>query len=151
MRQDSGPGHVLFTWLGYSCCRPYDTAGQVCPACRDKRVTADMTDDTAADSVAARDGAVDDARRHLSPVVDHLDDKFPNTDRDHVADVVESVFSELSSDAKIPDHLAALTQHHAQDLLRTEGAGPTRSAVPDAAPGDDPQTPDDPAPTVAGR
>lgn len=68
----------------------------------------------------ANEQAVDQARNHLDPVVDYLTDRHPDTDPDHVAEVVESTFSELSSDAVVGDHLAALTQHHAHDQLRAE-------------------------------
>lgn len=73
---------------------------------------------------------LDDARRHLDPVVDHLDHKFADAPTDHVAEVVETAFTELSAEATIPDHLAALTQHHAQQQLAAEAAaGITPSAV----------------------
>ena len=73
---------------------------------------------------------LDDARRHLDPVVDHLDHKFADVTTDHVAEVVETAFTELSAEASIPDHLAALTQHHAQQQLAAEAAaGITASDV----------------------
>ena len=63
-----------------------------------------------------------EAGRHLDPVVEHLSDKFPDAGHEHVAEVVEAAFAELSAEAKIPDHLPALTQHHAQDRLLAEDA-----------------------------
>ena len=62
----------------------------------------------------------EDASRNLDPVIAHLSARFPETSRDHVAEVVGDVFTRLSAEAKIPDHLAALTQHHAQERLRAE-------------------------------
>lgn len=69
-----------------------------------------------------RSAGLDDARRHLDPVVDHLDHKFADAPTDHVAEVVETAFNELSAKATIPDHLAALTQRHAQQQLSDETA-----------------------------
>lgn len=77
------------------------------------------------------DGGFEEARRHLPPVVEHLSDKFPDADHDHVAEVVAETFDELSSDASIPDHLPALTQHHAQEQLLAEHAEHTGSAAAD--------------------
>ncbi len=62
----------------------------------------------------------EDPSSNLDPVIDHLSDKFPEASRDHVTEVVGAVFTDLSAEAKIPDHLAALTQHHAQERLRAE-------------------------------
>lgn len=84
-----------------------------------------MTDETS--PAAGRVGDVatfEDARRHLGPVVDYLSDKFPTVDRDRVQSTVDAVFAELSSEANVPDHLPALTQHHAQERLQAEAAGP---------------------------
>lgn len=93
-----------------------------------------MTDETMSDvSGKGGDAGFDEARKHLPPVVDHLSEKFPDAGREHVADVVESEFAELSSDATIPDHLAALTQHHAQDRLLAESADSTDSGSSDRA------------------
>lgn len=83
-----------------------------------------MSEDTTPD--AGRVGEVatfEDAKRHLGPVVDYLDDKFPDVDRAQVEAVVDSVFAELSADAAVPDHLPALTQHHAQERLQAQVAG----------------------------
>lgn len=83
-----------------------------------------MTEETT--PAAARVGDVhtfDEARKHLGPVVDQLTDKFSTVGRDRVAAVVEEVFAELSAHAEIPDHLPALTQHHAQERLHAETAG----------------------------
>ena len=55
-----------------------------------------MSDETTEDhSLEERAAHLDDARRHLDPVVDHLDHKFADAPTDHVAEVVETVFSEL--------------------------------------------------------
>ncbi len=82
-----------------------------------------MTDDATSDVTDEHgDPGIEEARKHLDPVVDHLSDKYPAASPDHVAEVVESVFTELSADATIPDHLAALTQHHAQERLHAETA-----------------------------
>ena len=62
----------------------------------------------------------DDASSHLDPVVAHLSERFPEAGREHVAEVVWAVYNQLSAEAKVPDHLAALTQHHAQERLRAE-------------------------------
>ena len=72
----------------------------------------DVEDDRSAD--------FEEARHHLPPVVDHLDEKFADAGREHVADIVEEVFTDLSSGATVPNHLPALTQHHAQERLRAE-------------------------------
>ncbi len=55
----------------------------------------------------------EEARSNLDPVIAHLSARFAEAGRDHVAEVVGVVFTRLSAEAKIPDHLAALTQHHA--------------------------------------
>jgi hypothetical protein len=82
-----------------------------------------------------RSAGFDDARRHLDPVVDHLDHKFADAPTDHVAEVVKTAFEELTAEATIPDHLAALTQHHAHQQLAAEAtAGIT-------TPDDDPDGP----------
>lgn len=67
---------------------------------------------------------IEDVSRHLDPVVAYLSDKFPDAGRDHVAEVVQDVFNNLSADASFPDHLPALTQHHAQERLLAETASP---------------------------
>lgn len=65
----------------------------------------------------------DEMRHHLEQVTAYLADKFPDADHDHVAEVVDDVFQTLDADAKVADHLPALTQHHAQERLLAEAAG----------------------------
>ena len=62
-------------------------------------------------------------RRHLDRVTAFLADKFPGAGHEHVAAVVDEVFASLNADAKVDDHLPALTQHHAQERLQAEAAG----------------------------
>ena len=82
-----------------------------------------MPDDATSDVTADHGNpGIEEARRHLDPVVDHLSEKYPAASPDHVADVVDEVFTEISADARIPDHLAALTQHQAQERLHAEAA-----------------------------
>lgn len=84
-----------------------------------------MTDQTSPASGRVGDVATfEDAERHLDPVVDYLSDRFPGVDRDHVQSTVHAVFDELSAAASVPDHLPALTQHHAQERLQAEESGP---------------------------
>lgn len=78
-----------------------------------------------------RSTVLDHARRHLDPVIDHLDHKFADAPTDHVAEVVETAFNELSAEATIPDHLAALTQHHAQQQLAAEAAAEITTSAND--------------------
>jgi hypothetical protein len=61
-----------------------------------------------------------DASSHLDPVVAHLSERFPDAGPDHVAEVVWDVYNDLSAEAKVPDHLAALTQHKAKERLQAE-------------------------------
>ena len=104
-----------------------------------------MSDKTTEDHIVGeRVADLDDARRHLDPVVDHLDHKFADAPPDHVAEVVETVFSELSAEATIPDHLAALTQRHAQQQLAAEAAAeinPSANEHGDSSIGDASDTP----------
>lgn len=65
----------------------------------------------------------EEMRRHLDQVTAYLADKFPDAGQDHVAAVVDEVFESLNADAKVDDHLPALTQHHAQERLQAEAAG----------------------------
>jgi hypothetical protein len=62
----------------------------------------------------------EDPSSHLNPVIDHLSERFPDAGRDRVAEVVWDVYNQLNAEAKVTDHLAALTQHHAQERLRAE-------------------------------
>lgn len=71
----------------------------------------------------------EDMRRHLDQVTAYLADKFPDAGQDHVAAVVDEVYRSLEVDAKVDDHLPALTQHHAQERLQAEATGSSEDAA----------------------
>jgi hypothetical protein len=71
-------------------------------------------------SEEATGDVTEDPGSHLNPVIDHLAERFTEAGRDHVAEVVWDVYDHLNAEAKVPDHLAALTQHRAKDRLRAE-------------------------------
>jgi hypothetical protein len=62
----------------------------------------------------------EDPRIHIDPIVAHLAEKFPEAGVDHVSEVVWEVYHQLRAEAKVPDHLPALTQHHAHERLHAE-------------------------------
>ena len=55
-------------------------------------------DDPGADFGA--DPGIEEARKHLAPVVDHLSDKY-SAPPSHVSELVESVFEEIAADARV--------------------------------------------------
>ncbi|HEY5784818.1 MAG TPA: hypothetical protein VIT65_08570 [Microlunatus sp.] len=61
----------------------------------------------------------------LDRVVEHLAERFPDVDPHRVREIVEGTYHALNSQAKVTDHLTALTQHDALNRLKQESpAGP---------------------------
>lgn len=56
-------------------------------------------------------------------VIDHLVERFPDQDHDHIAAVVRDAYARLAGNP-VRDYVPVLVEHDARDRLQAEGAHP---------------------------
>ena len=66
----------------------------------------------------------------LDRVVEHLAERFPDVDPHRVRQIVEGTYHELNAQAKVTDHLTALTQHDALNRLKQESPAGRPGPIP---------------------